>query len=262
MKEVLEIPDSAKLIINEYKNLPIGGKVVNVPYFMNLKKRRAGLRVLVGKGDPGEIVREVYVTAQGKSFDLKKATIHQIRQFMIDSNIGVDCSAFIVHIYNSWLRSEGKSPLNKYLQFQNNSFISKLKRFLRPVENIEANLLTGHLNTEIIKSLNNILPGDLIRSKGKYKNSHHVLLIIKVVKDQNQVKEFDYIHSTREYDDNNGIKEGKIVISDIHGKLIDQNWQEIKDGRNWTYEGFLKENNDNGIRRLKNVPLQHLETPV
>jgi len=262
MKEILEIPESAKLVINEYNTLPIGEKAVKVPYFMNIKKRRAGLRVLVGKGDPGEIVREVYVTSQVKGFDLNKASIDQIRKFMIDSNIGIDCSAFIVHIYNSWLRSENKSPLINYLRFPKNDFVQKLKRFLRPVENIGANLLTGDLNAKKITKVNDIVPGDLIRSKGRHKNSHHVLLIIRVMKEDNQVREIDYIHSTKEYGSENGIRQGKIIVTDTNKALKDQEWQEIQNIRNWTHEGFLRENEDNGVRRIEKLSLEYLTSTV
>ena len=79
MKEIQIMPKTAQQVVYEYQHLPLGGKEVNCPYHMNIRKERVGLRVLVGKGDPGEIVKEVKVWAKLKDFDLYKADEKQIR---------------------------------------------------------------------------------------------------------------------------------------------------------------------------------------
>jgi hypothetical protein len=98
MRETLSLPTAVFELIDAYMNLPLGGKAVPCPYHMNVRKERVGLRVLVGKGDPKEIVQEVKIWSKIKDFDLDKATNSQIREFMIDRSIGIDCSGFIVHI--------------------------------------------------------------------------------------------------------------------------------------------------------------------
>jgi hypothetical protein len=256
MRTIYKIPESAQKVIHEFTQLPIGGKNIVCPYFINPKSQRAGLRVLIGKGDPGEIAREVNVHAQLKSLDIYKLNETEIRQFMIDNHIGIDCSALVVHILNYWLKNQGDSPLIKYLKFTNSSFISKLKRQLRPVEQIGANLLTNHDNTSKVKNLNDVRPGDLIRSKGQRTNSHHVMLITEVTTHDGVVKEIEYVHSVKQYNEENGVRFGKILVNNIHEKLHEQNWTELKDGRNWAYEGYIKNLEDNGIRRLKNVKLK------
>lgn len=258
MRKVLEIPDSAKKVINEFQNLPLGGKSVICPYFINIRKQRAGLRVLVGKGDPGEIIREVIVTAKYRGIDLGKMSSEQIREFMQNNNIGIECSGFVVHVLNYWLHQQGLRPLVKYLKFPNNNPIQKLKRLLRPVENISSNLLTSELNCQKIENLNEMLPGDLIRLKGRQKNASHVLLVTKVILEDEKIVEFSYVESSRDYGKDNGIRESKVLITDSSKGLREQHWLDVdlEHKRNWTYENLLKEYEDNGVRRIKNLMLK------
>ena len=253
--KTLTLPESAKKVIYEYTHLPLGGKEIVTPYYMNPKSQRGGLRVLVGKGDPGEIAREVKVLSQLKGLDLTKLSATEIRAMMIDNHIGIDCSGFIVHIMNYWLKMQNDRILVNYLKFKNNSIISRLKRTFRPVEQIGANLLTNSENCKVIHDLNEIRPGDLIRAKGQRKNSHHVMLVTEVTFEEDGVKEIEYVHSTRNYGEENGVRFGKILISDPKEIFYKQTWTEIKDGRNWTYEGLMNEVADNGFRRLKNIKL-------
>lgn len=260
MKQILSIPLSAAQVIHEYTHLPLGGKEVVCPYHINIQKERVGLRVLVGKGDPGEIIREVQVWAKLKDFDIDKASESQIREFMINHSIGIECSGFVSHVLGFWLKSEHKKNLQDYLVFPNNGIINILRRLLRPLENINADTLTSLANCDPINELNEVLPGDLLRSKGRIKNSFHVSLISKVIKENDNVVEIEYIHSQRYYDEENGVKTGKILVNDPSKPLEQQHWLEIKNGRNYTYEGYLRELEDNGIRRLKRVKLHHLTT--
>lgn len=255
---IYTLPESAKKVIEEYSHLPLGGKQIICPYFINPKTQRAGLRVLIGKGDPGEISREVKVHAQLKGIDLSKLSASEIRQFMMDNHIGIDCSGLVSHVYNFWLKQEGKNPLITYLKFKNNSWLQKLKRTLRPVEQIGANTLTNSDNTKPINNINEIRPGDFIRSKGLRKNSHHIMIVSEVTMIDNNVNEIEYIHSIKGYNEENGLRFGKIIISDSGTTLDKQVWTEIKDGRNWAYEGYMNQLEDNGVRRLKNINLSYI----
>jgi len=258
MKQILSLPLSAEQVIYEYQHLPLGGKEIVCPYHINIRKERVGLRVLVGKGDPGEIVREVQVWAKLKDFDLYKATEVQIREFMINCSIGIECSGFVSHILGYWLKSEHKSSLQDYLVFPRNSLLDILRRAFRPLENINADTLTSLTNCEPVTDLNLVRPGDLIRSKGRIKNSFHVSLVRKVTLEDDRTLEIEYIHSQRYYDEENGVKSGKILVVAAGKPLEQQHWLEIKDGRNYTYEGYMRELDDNGIRRLKRVTLDYL----
>ena len=251
-----KLPESANKVIHEYTNLPLGGKKVVTPYYINLKSQRAGLRVLVGKGDPGEIAREVNVVAQLKSIDLNQLSEYEIRKLMQDSHIGIDCSGFIVHIVNFWLRNQGGKPLINYIVFRDQNILSRLKRRFRPVEQLGANILTNDANCNRIDSINDVKPGDFIRSKGLRKNSHHIILVSEVTIEDNIVKEIEYVHSIKGYNEENGVRFGKILVNDHTKKLHEQLWTEVQNSRNWTYEGYTSDLEDNGVRRLKRIKLE------
>lgn len=248
-----KLPSQLLNEIDKYFNLNIGGKKVRCPYFINNKISRGNLGVLSGKGNPQEIEYEVKVWAKLDKFDLNKATEDEIRKYMISKNIGIDCSGFISNVINTYLKQQNKSNLIYQLKFDDNSIIAKLRRFFRPIENIGARTLTSEENCEIIKNINNIKPGDLIRAKGKQRNADHVAMIIETERDdKNNLKSFKYTHSHRYYGDNNGVKIGDVIITDIKNELKDQDWKEIhSDGKNYMYEDLIINYEDNGIRRLK-----------
>ena len=84
------------------------------------------------------------------------------------------------------------------------------------------------------------------------------MIITKVEYDKNNVPcIIEYTHSSPNYGDLNGIKEGVIKINNVNEPLQAQEWLE-KDafGVNHTYEGFLIEAQDNGIRRIKGLNFQ------
>jgi hypothetical protein len=220
------------------------------------------LRVLVGKGNPGEIIKEVLIWAKLKDFDLNNATISQIRLFMLNRSIGVDCSGFVVHVLGFILKNSRKKKLIQYMVFPKNGPMNIIRRTLRPVENISANVLTGIENCDPIKDLNKIQPGDLIRSKGKVKNSHHIHIITRVFKEDGFITEIEYAHSTRHYEEDNGVRLGRIQITDLSQPLEKQNWLEIKRGRNYSFEGYMMDLADNGIRRLKRVNIPYEEETI
>lgn len=257
MKETLILPREVEQVIHEYTHLPIGSKEVICPYHINVRKERVGLRVLVGKGDPGEIVKEVKVWAKLKDFDLEKASSDQIRKFMIDRSIGIDCSGFVVHAIGYWLKTTRRKHLQDYIKFRKNDPLNLLRRLLRPVENMGANMLTGEDNCDKITDLNQVLPGDFIRSKGRIKNSHHIMLVRRVTKESGKVTEIEYVHSSRFYDNNNGIRFGVIKITDLKAPLEKQEWLEVMNGHCHTLEGFMNQVEDNGVRRLKKVQVKY-----
>ncbi len=249
------LPEIATQTINEYKNLKLGGKEIPCPYFINSEKEKGGLRVLVGKGSPEEIEHEVKVWAQLRGFDLEQATVDEIREFMIKHKIGVDCSGFLVHVINRWMKKRMGKRLIDCLKFENNSLFSILKRRLRSAENIGASTLTSEMNTTKITDLNEVRPGDLIRLKGIRKNAHHIAMVSEMEGDFSGekfiIKSFKYVHSTRNYADKHGLREGEVKITKPGKELKDQEWTEIYKGKSWTYEGLMKEYEDNGMRRLK-----------
>ena len=133
--------------------------------------------------------------------------------------------------------------------------MQKIRRFFRPIENISANTLTSELNCIKINDLNDIKPGDLIRSKGKQNNAHHLALIVEVVSEEGRVVRFKFVNSISVDIENDGIKYGNVYITNPAGELKDQHWPIEYGEKNYFYEGFLVDYEDNGVRRLKNVKL-------
>ncbi len=246
------IHPKAQEAIHRYFNLPFGRKRVKCPYYMNIKKERAGLRVMVGKGSVAEIVHETKVWAQLKGFNLSRKSEEEIREFMIKKGIGIDCSGFIAHILDHWFKSENRGRVWNNLKFQDNSIYARFRRFLRPIENIGANLLTSDLNCIHIDNFDDIGPGDLIRAKGKQKNAHHVAIITDTHKSESgKLKKFDYVHAHRFYEEENGVRKGTVIISKPEGSLKDQEWRDTYNGKNYMLEDLKVNYEDNGIRRLK-----------
>ncbi|MBP9759025.1 hypothetical protein KBD45_04990 [Candidatus Dojkabacteria bacterium] len=250
-----KIPELLQKEIDKYSHLNIGGKEIVCPYFINSKLSSGSLRVMAGKGEAEEIELEVNIWAKVKGFDLENSSVEDIRKFMLKMHIGIDCSGFIANVLDNYLKIEYGKHLISYLKFSDNSLMQKLRRFFRPIENISANTLTSVLNCEKVDKLNDIKPGDLIRSKGKQDNAHHLALIVEVESEEGRVRRLKFVNSISGDFENNGIKYGNVNITNVDGELKDQNWPVEYGDKNYFYEGFLVENEDNGVRRLKSLKL-------
>jgi hypothetical protein len=255
-----KIPLEMQKEIDRYFNLNIGGKKVITPYYRNSKMNTATLKVMAGKGSPDEIELETTIWAKVKGFDLNAATAEDIRKFMLKMKLGIECSGFVANVIDRYLHKTHKKGLIRFLKFTDQRLIAKLRRLLRPIENINANTLTSDLNCERITNLNDIKPGDFIRCKAKQSNSHHIGLITDVEKEEGVIKRFGYVNSNAEYEAENGVRYGEVFITDPEGELKDQKWTDELNGRNYFYEGLLKQYEDNGIRRLKNLELKTIGT--
>lgn len=241
----MKTPKEVQNLINNYFNLKINGRKVKTPYHINVKHVRAELRSLVGKGTPQEIEEEVNIFAKLRNFNLEKATSEDIRKFMQREGIGIDCSGLVSHILDTWLRSEGKGSLGRNIVFPKLGFLKKLIVKIRPIENINVLLLTNEENSVPVE-VKDIRAGDLIKLKGIDKGEH-IAIVTKV--EDNKI---EYVHSTRHYGDDNGIRVGTVKITDEDKGLEKQKWEEKdKDGVCWTLKQYEKDKKNNGIRRPK-----------
>lgn len=243
-----EIPKEVREIIDQYKSLDIAGQKVPTPYYRNVKRVRAELRSLAGKGTPEEIAEETVIYSKLRGLNLDESSTKQIREFMQEQGIGIDCSGFVSHILNTWLRVTGKGSLYGNLKFPSSSIYRRIIRAFRPIENVAAELLTN-LENCIKVELKDVQIGDLIRLKG-IESGHHIAIIIDIEREQGSVKSIQYVHSSEQYGDENGVKTGIIKVKDQNGELIDQEWLERdKDGVCWTLKQLEREYADNGLRR-------------
>ena len=179
---VKSLPQQALSIIDQYRHLPLGDKLVQCPYFKNSSKVRAGLRVYMGKGTPEEIIEETQVLAQKHGLDLKTMSEQDIKQFMKISSLGIDCSGFISQVLNAL----DKKLIKKIaaIKFSKRPIRALISRH-RPIENISSKLLTSAPHAKQINQWQDLQPGDLIRTRA----GKHVLLVTETKRNEiNELK--------------------------------------------------------------------------
>ncbi len=242
---------AAQEVIEHYKHLKLGGKSVVCPYYMNLQKKK-DLRVMVGKGTPEEIEMEAKIWAKLKGANFEEMSELEIKKFLLEKSIGIDCSGFVMHVLNNWYKDKTGKEIWSKLKIKKTGLMWKIAYMLRPVEKLGAEIITSEPNAYPIE-IKDVKPGDLVRTKWKRQNAHHVLLVTKVERNEkNEVSMIEYTHSTPFFGDQNGIRVGEIVIKNQNNPLEEHEWLESdENGNNYTFEGYMINLEDNGLRRLK-----------
>lgn len=242
MPSVLSL--SAQNIINDYFNLPFPDvSEARCPYFNNAKLGQRGqLKVLIGKGAPAEIVEEAKIISiqyRQNVFDKKDLSgIHFdhpasheqtecVRQFLIDNNLGVDCSGFVTNVLRAHYKDvAGFDLAKKFFITPKKNFLRWLIARLRPVEQMSVAVYANNKNTEIVKEIGKIQPGDVVimLKTGPNKNHNHILLITET--DQNKL---GYVHARAwsvEGKYGHGVSRGTISIINPEKWLVEQKWEE------------------------------------
>lgn len=224
-----KLSPEARKIINDYLTLPFSDRTVNAPYFNNQRtKVRAALRVLIGKGSPQDIVEEAHLISLRDRIDLKKLNNTELKKFLVDHNLGVDCSALTYYILDAENRARGFGSLAKKLKFsQVKNLLRKILIKFRPIENANVATLADEKNSQAV-TLTEIQPGDLI-ILWRTRTDHllnHILMVHEV-----DNKKISYTHSFRwskegTYD--HGVRQGTIIINDPTKPLVEQIWEEKK----------------------------------
>lgn len=193
-KEILKIPESGQKIIDSYLNMSIANKVIACPYFINLKKFHAVLRVFLGKGSAQEIINEIKFIAQKERIDLAPLSEIALYRFITEHNLGIDCSGLAVYILREIYRQRGVDFVKKIkiVSFWKNPWRYFLAR-LRPIENISVAVLANDKNSFIVDDFKKILPGDMIIRE----NLRHVYLIVKIEKENDKIIRLTYVHAPR-----------------------------------------------------------------
>ncbi len=205
-KEALEIIDS-------YLNFKIDEMSCGIPYYNNKKTgSRISTRVQKGKGSPEEIkqeVRELLIKEGIKNikFDLKK--------FLVERNIGIDCSGLAYYILDAECQSLGKGKLKDNISFPFcKGIFRKIKCKLRPEENIDVATLAHNTNSHIVP-IEKIEPGDMVTILRENKERNHILIIHKVGYINNIPNIIYYTHSISLPEDGlygHGIRQEKIEL--------------------------------------------------
>ncbi len=239
------LSDETLHVITQYDALRFGEKYISCPYFNNRRSKvRAGLRVLLGKGSPEEIVDEAKLFALREKVNLDKLNEDELKKFLVEHNLGIDCSAFAYAILAADYKEKHNQSLSSKLFYPNaKSLLRKLIVKLRAIENIDVKTLAHDKNSHPV-ALTDILPGDfvIILNSGKEHNLNHILLVSKVEVENSQTKFIEYCHSFQWSTDgkyNHGIKFGRIEIVDVDKPLLKQKWVE-NDKEGEANETFLR----------------------
>lgn len=235
------LPQKSLDVIKQYESLKFGDNAVCTPYFNNKRQKvRGALRVLVGKGTPTDIVEEAKLMARREHVDMSAMSAEKITKFLVDHNLGVDCSGFVYHV----LGADG--ALKSKLKFPNTSLLRKLLVKLRPAENTNVKVLAHEKNSEEV-SLSHVQAGDFIAMIGSNKvgNPDHILLIEQV-----NGSTLTYVHSYKLPSDgmyDHGIKRGAVEVTSPSKSITEQHWGDDE------VLALLKDAATVSLRRLKQL---------
>ncbi|MFH0857599.1 MAG: hypothetical protein V1848_02520 [Candidatus Magasanikbacteria bacterium] len=227
----MALTQSAQKMIDHYKNLHIGNSILRTPYFINKgNKVRGGLRVAIGKGSPEDIEDEAKIISMKNKIDVNTLTQEQTLDFLIDQNLGIDCSGFVYHVLNEEMKEKKNTSLHTCLTYKTKNPLRKLLTKLRPAENTSVQVLADEKNTEEIQ-IKNVQPGDMIilMGTGEQHELNHILLVTDVEKENETIKTIHYTHSLKWKQDKknqHGVRDGKIHITDINKPITEQQWNE------------------------------------
>lgn len=186
----------------------VPGKKVRLPYWCNKFKGKRIQGPFGGKGTPAEIKKAVWAKAKRAGVDLRKMTASQIRSFMKQRRIGIDCSGFAFQV----------------LDFLQPGFYRGLKmaagKSRNPIRRFSAAALTSAENSFPVKRAADIKPGDLIPLSFRGKKVDHVLIVVAATG-----KEIVYAHSSSRTMVT-GPHLGRIKIRKKNQDLRQQQWLE------------------------------------
>lgn len=235
------ISDKALSVIDQYAHFRVANAICSIPYYNNRKIGvRGGLRALIGKGSPKDIFDEVEILSLKQKVDLKTLDGESLKKFMVDNDIGIDCSGFAYYILNAECLARGLGTLDKHLSFPftKKGWFGKIRARLHPENNTDVATFSHDKNSHVI-SIDNIEPGDIITMNKlpdapEEDRARNHILIIHQVEYQNFVPTtIHYSHSVAWPTDGvygHGIHQGVIEIIDPHSKaanpLFEQRWLE------------------------------------
>ena len=233
----------ALAVIDSYEHLKIGNKTINCPYFNNRTSNlRGALRVLVGKGTPGEIADEARIISLRDKFELDELNEGDLIKFLTEQHLGIDCAAFGYYVLDAELQSTQNKKLKQLLSFKSKGLLRRLIAKFRIVEN--TGVLVFSENSKEIK-LDEVKPSDTIIALGGgiRHDYNHIIIITSVTKDQSdKPQSMEYAHSytwKSEGKYTKGIRRGTIKITKPEGTILEQQWTE--DGKSgdknetWVY---------------------------
>ncbi|MDP1625283.1 MAG: hypothetical protein Q8L64_05995 [bacterium] len=251
----------ARTVIDRYLSLPIGAKP-SCPYFNNRRRNsRGGLRALKGKGSPEEIAEEAEIRALQTRVAIKDLSTDKLKEFLVDQDLGVDCSGFAYHVLGAALFEKNGKYLGRTLRFKRSGFAASLITRLRPAENAGVSAFRLDENSVEIP-VADVRPGDFITfiGTGKDKSYNHIVVITGVDratgdKEDASDMRLSYAHSYAWPTDGvygHGVREGDILVKG--GDLLGGTWKErgAVGNENFTYTSAC-DAQELTLRRLRSM---------
>lgn len=176
---------AARAMIENYLALPLGtgpNARPNCPYFNNRRRKiRGSLRVVKGKGTPEEIAEEAMIDGKFARVKISGLSTDELKKFLIENDLGVDCSGFAYHILNALCQERTGKSIQSFVKPLRGGLAGSLIGRLRPAENIGVMAFADKKNSSAIK-ISEARPGDIIvfLGTGKDKIHNHILVITAV----------------------------------------------------------------------------------
>jgi len=247
------LSENTLAVIEKYLHLPLGIGC-QTPYFNNRRKRvRGGLRALVGKGTPEEISEEAEILSVKDRVSIKNMSEKTLKEFLVDENLGIDCSGFAYHILDAEAQARiGKKLRNIVKTYK--GFERKIIHKFRPAENTGVSTFSNEKNSIEI-DIENTRPADFISiiGTGIDRKYNHMLIVENVEKTATSIK-IIYIHSYAWPEDGaygHGVRRGEINLKSGQN-ILDGIWTEKeKTGKN-NFTFFSVQNAQSvSLRRLR-----------
>lgn len=222
-----QLTKQAQEVLNGFLNLSLEGHHIACPYFNNKKHGvRGALRVTIGKGSAEEIVQEAHLTALKKRVDLSELNPEDMKKFLVDNHLGIDCSGFVYYVLDAERQATNETRLTTALKRKRTlNPLRAIIRRLRHVENTNVALLADKRNSTSV-AIKDVAAGDIIVML-KTGNDHardHVLLV-----DEVSGNVIHYTHALQWSKDgayNHGVRQGTITVENEHAPLPAQKWEE------------------------------------
>lgn len=231
---MIETSEALEKIFYQYTHLPIGGKEINCPYWMNsLKKKIIG--PFGGKGKPVQIILATEEKAKNAGLNLAGMNKESIIGFMKEERIGVDCSGFVFWLLNALDIEKGGNGICDDIPHCQGKFFCRANVLM----------LTNEEVSIPINELNKVQVGDMIRlGAGK-----HIAIVVKILREDGVMKDIEYAHSSA-LTSVSGVHSDRIIVENEDLKLEDQIWLE-KTAKGNNYKTKYFPGKGDGIKRLK-----------
>lgn len=233
---MVEKSEALEKLYYEYTHLPLGGKLIRCPYWSN-RQRILLTGPYCGKGTPSQITQATNEAARKYKVNLDKLSSTEIRKFMENHRVGVDCSGFIYHLADAFNKEKADKGIFDFVEGVKGNGPRKVNAFC----------FTNEKNSIGIPRAGMIKIGDFIRFNG----GKHIAIVLRIKKDKKGIPlEITYAHSGR-LSAITGVHTGKFSVKNPNAGLNMQKWfEKTRKGYDFLNASF-KESEGDGIRRLK-----------